>query len=371
MARKKKAFRSKPRTGLAAAPTTNFTAFSDYIRVEVEKKEVSTIIKDFFKATLSKPELKVVADTPDWWYGSKTILASTVAWETMGKTFPDNWNPDRVKTSCIEDAKDWAERKRKEKAQAKANGPERRKKTPTEIIAERTSDFIGGIEEELDNYHNKTHEEAMKYSVFHELRLAVAPNSMAKAVVTYYTPLYEEIRELVEDKTPDLVEAYDYMSVPERRKYMEFIKQIVDDAEKYMQGKKAQRKVRIKKAPSALRQVSKIQYLKECTNYKLTSINPTQVVGTYRLYTFNVKYKRLTELVSNGKGLEISGSTIKNIDSDLSRCISLRKPDEFLQKVLKMTPTQINKEWGGLTTKTAKANGRVNKETILLRVVDK
>jgi len=368
---KKKSFRARARTGLAAAPTSSFRSFSDYVRVEVEKKEVSTIIKDFFKATLSKADRKLVSDTPDWWYGSKTILASTVAWETMGKEFPDNWDSERVKASCIEDAKDWAERKRKEKAELEARGPQRRKKTPTEIIAERTSDFIGGIEEELDDYHNKTHEEAMKYSVFHELRLAVAPNSMAKAVMTYYTPIYEEIRELVEDKTPDLVEAYDYMSVPQRKKYLEFIKQIVDDAEKYMQGKKAQRKVRIKKAPSALKQVSRIQYLKECVDYKLTSINPTQVVGVHRLYTFNVKYKRLTELVSNGKGFEISGSTIKNIDSDLSRTTSLRKPNEFLQKVLKMTPAQINKEWKDLTTKTNPANGRINKETILLRVVDK
>tara|TARA_B100000941_G_C28507448_1_gene558249 strand:- start:2281 stop:3396 length:1116 start_codon:yes stop_codon:yes gene_type:complete len=371
MARKKKAFRSRPRTGMAAAPTKSFSAFSDYVRCEVEKKEISGIIKDFFKKTLNKPDLKIVSDTPDWWYGSKTILASTVAWETMGNSFPDNWNPERVKASCIEDAKEWAERKRKEKAKEQANGPVRRKKNPTEIIAERTSDFIGGVEEVLDDYHNKTHEQAMEYSVFHELRLAVAPNSMAKAVYDYYTPIYEEIRELVEDKTPDLVEAYGYMTVPQRKQYMEFIKQIVDDAEKYMQNKKAMRKVRVKKAPTALKQVSRIQYAKDSVEYKLTSINPTQIVGNHRLYTFHVKYKRLTELVSNGKGFEISGSTIKNFDSDLSRTISLRKPDEFLQKVLKMTPTQINKEWGTLTTKTNPANGRINKETILLRVFDK
>ena len=38
---------------------------------------------------------------------------------------------------------------------------------------------------------------------------------------------------------------------------------------------------------------------------KLTSINPAAIVGAQRLYTYNIKYKRLTELVSNGKGFEI------------------------------------------------------------------
>ena len=32
--RKKKAFRSRPRTGMAAAPTKSFSAFSDYVRCE-------------------------------------------------------------------------------------------------------------------------------------------------------------------------------------------------------------------------------------------------------------------------------------------------------------------------------------------------
>ena len=57
MARKKKAFRSKPRTGLAAAPTTNFTAFSDYIRVEVRNFGVIES-----KPAKAKPKAKPTVD---------------------------------------------------------------------------------------------------------------------------------------------------------------------------------------------------------------------------------------------------------------------------------------------------------------------
>ena len=138
-----------------------------------------------------------------------------------------------------------------------------------------------------------------------------------------------------------------------------------------MASKKAVRKVRIAKPKSALKQIAKIQYLKESMEDKLTSINPAAIVGAQRLYTYNIKYKRLTELVSNGKGFEISGSTIKNIDNDLSRSIALRKPVDILPMVLKKTPPQIRAIWNELTTKTASANGRINKDTILLRAMDR
>jgi hypothetical protein len=39
--------------------------------------------------------------------------------------------------------------------------------------------------------------------------------------------------------------------------------------------------------------------------------------------------------------------------------------------VLTKTPNQIDKEWKTLTTKTSQPNGRLNDDTILLRVLDK
>jgi len=292
-----------------------------------------------------------------------------IAWKALGYDYAAGGNEaanyKRTKEEFIKLGNKRIEEKKNE---AKDTKP---KKTIQEIVTERTEQFIGEIEEVLDRYHEKGHEESMNYSLYKELSLRVAPNNMAKAVFDYYSPIRDEIKELVNDKPEDLVEAYSFMNLGQRKKYLEFLEYIVSDIEKYMASKKAVRKVRIAKPKSALKQIAKIQYLKESMEDKLTSINPAAIVGAQRLYTYNIKYKRLTELVSNGKGFEISGSTIKNLDNDLSRSISLRKPVDILPMVLKKTPPQIRAIWNELTTKTAGANGRINKDTILLRAMDR
>lgn len=367
--KKNKVFSRRARTGIAAAPTKSFHWFADYIRMEVDKKEIVQTIKGHFKANSTKAEYKIIQNAPEWAFSTKTYLAAMIAWKALGYDYAAGGNEaanyKRAKEEFIKLGNKRIEEKKNE---AKDTKP---KKTIQEIVTERTEQFIGEIEEVLDRYHEKGHEESMNYSLYKELSLRVAPNNMAKAVFDYYSPIRDEIKELVNDKPEDLVEAYSFMNLGQRKKYLEFLEYIVSDVEKYMASKKAVRKVRIAKPKSALKQIAKIQYLKESMEDKLTSINPAAIVGAQRLYTYNIKYKRLTELVSNGKGFEISGSTIKNIDNDLSRSIALRKPVDILPMVLKKTPPQIRAVWNELTTKTASANGRINKDTILLRAMDR
>jgi hypothetical protein len=118
--------------------------------------------------------------------------------------------------------------------------------------------------------------------------------------------------------------------------------------------------------------VAKLQYKTEDTDFKLASIPPIQIIGKMRLYTFNVKSRMLTEYVTQAAaGFEVSGTSIKNFDQVSSRTIKLRRPDDFIPIVLNKTPKQIDKEWSTLTTKQSVPNGRLNKDTILLRAVDK
>ena len=71
-------------------------------------------------------------------------------------------------------------------------------------------------------------------------------------------------------------------------------------------------------------------------------------------------------------GFEVKGTTILGLDADLSRSTKLRKPDDFIKAVLTKSANQIRKEWSELTTKTKdKVNGRINKDTILVRVMAK
>jgi len=120
------------------------------------------------------------------------------------------------------------------------------------------------------------------------------------------------------------------------------------------------------------RQVAKLNYLPESKEYKLTSIVPYGIVGSMRLYTFNTSNRILTEYVSqSANGFEVRGSTLQLWDKTASRSTKLRKPEDILTIVQGSTVAKINRTIKGLTTKITKPNGRINKHTILVRVMNK
>ena len=128
----------------------------------------------------------------------------------------------------------------------------------------------------------------------------------------------------------------------------------------------------MKQPLAADKQVKNVKYKTEDPSFKLVSINPTHIVGKVRLYTFNTKTRVLAEYLTQAvKGFEISGTSIKNFDKANSRQVKLRKPQEFLPEIFDRTPKQISKAWSELTTKSSVPNGRINSDTILLRVLDK
>lgn len=242
------------------------------------------------------------------------------------------------------------------------------RRSPADIVKERTSEFIASIENILDTFNTDKFDDNADYSVYAELQKSDAPYNTAKSVADYYTPLVEELTELVENKTDDLVEAYSYMGVRKRKQLMLLVKSFVDDAEKYMNSKKAVRKPRKKKSISAGQQVSKVSYLKDSSEFKITSIDPVNIIGAQELYTFNVKYRQITRLVSSSSaGFGIKGTTILNIDEEGSTRKTVRKPQEFFNEFGKSTKAKAKKQVDALTTKTSPLNGRLNDQTIILK----
>ena len=243
------------------------------------------------------------------------------------------------------------------------------KRSPAQILRLKQESVIGAIEEVLDNgiY------DPAGYSPYDELIKDNHAQSTAKAVVDYYTPIRNEAKELVEKKTADLVEAFSHMSAAVRKKYLAFLEHIVADATRYMMAKKATRKVSVPRPKSAYSQIAKMNYAKESAEYKVTSIDPLLIVGARRVWTFNTKYKQLTEFVSNERdGFTVKGSTLQKIDLDRSRKITLRKPHEFLPVIQSNTQKQIDTAYRQLTTKSQpRKDGRINKDTIIMRVFDK
>ena len=115
--------------------------------------------------------------------------------------------------------------------------------------------------------------------------------------------------------------------------------------------------------------MKRLKYLKEDIDSKVVSIAPEYIPTRGKLYMYNVKTRKLTEFTTNStSGFEVKGSTLHNWDEKISRITTLRKPDEILPQILNKTERQIDNLWDKFTTKIGIPTGRINKDTILLRV---
>ena len=162
-------------------------------------------------------------------------------------------------------------------------------------------------------------------------------------------------------------EGYPHLSVADKNKRVKLIKTLIAELDVLTATKQRTRK---KKAPTAAQQSKKFVCLSASSEFGVKSIPVKNIIGAQRVFLFNEKYRTLTELVAKdetgfgGKGMEIT-----NVDESKSRATKLRKPLDVLPKVCKNALRTIHKVWSELTTKDVKANPRLNRNTVILRVL--
>jgi len=192
----------------------------------------------------------------------------------------------------------------------------------------------------------------------------------AKQIIDHFTPTKEELQLAISKKDSDLVEGYSNFKKSELKGYLDLICGIIDDCEKIINNKKITRKPRKKKAISVDKKVSKVQYKKEDNEYKLASINPVDIIAAKQLVVFNTKTKKLgVYIAKDDSGFSIKGTSIENYDELLSIQKTLRKPLDILPSVLKAKKTELKKIVSGINSKDSALNGRINSDTILLKVI--
>lgn len=175
-----------------------------------------------------------------------------------------------------------------------------------------------------------------------------------------------------------LLEGYPYKK-SELKKLLAFYSAVVADAEHHANLQKATRKVRKKKAPSKEKLIGKIKYKIQDEKLKLVSIDPKDIIGANELWVYNTKNRKIGKYVASnidpkgmardGTGLSIKGTTIIGFDEKLSRQKTLRKPEDSLKEFKSAGKVALRKFLDELTTTDTKLNGRVNSDTILLKVI--
>jgi hypothetical protein len=190
------------------------------------------------------------------------------------------------------------------------------------------------------------------------------------SVIAWVQPRIDEMEMAVSKREDDEEYAYAYSHIKPSaiKNRIKVLKNILLDLESLTLVAKATRKVRKPKVKSADKQIAKMKYKTKDNDFKLASINPIDIIGSYQLLVFNTKYGVVTEYTTTRVGgFEVKGTTLLHYEADKSRSTRLRKPDEFLKICLKKTAKQLDKEWKKLTTKDSVPNGRINEHTILLK----
>ena len=235
-------------------------------------------------------------------------------------------------------------------------------------INAKASDLIGELEETLDVFFQEgvVQFDVKKWS----LEKGIKPQ-VATRIVEHFRPQYEEITEAQAGTDADLVEAYKKWRKPVLKIMGLFIKRIIDHMTELHSAGQAVRKPRKKKVKPAHVLVSKMSYCREhedCPN--VTSVDPKTIIGASQLWVFNVKTRNLSVYHAVGhSGLSVRGTTIIGFDEAVSITKKLRKPEESAQHVLKAGKVDLRNIMKCLTTKETKATGRINADTILLRVI--
>ncbi len=115
--------------------------------------------------------------------------------------------------------------------------------------------------------------------------------------------------------------------------------------------------------------VRDMKYAKSDDALKLTSINPTAIVGAKEVWIYNTKNRTLSRVVANpGESLTVSGTTLKNVSMTVSRSRNVRKPETLAAAITpKNTKASLEKYYSRLSDKEkALEMCRMTENTIIL-----
>lgn len=249
-------------------------------------------------------------------------------------------------------------------------------KTPQQRIDERVKETVIA---ELENYldqitvmgRDTTPAKMPILNLSNLLRAHSIPANGIKSIVDWCEHNLIELREAYTKTCPQLNQGYAWLSRPQLKRLIENIEKFADDARTHGKVKISQRKPRVKKPKTADKQISRLKYAKDSSEYNLNSVNPIKIPFSQHLYLFNPKNRQLHIYhAQSHEGLLVKGSSLCGYDNDRSLIYTLRKPNDVLPIILSGNLKRIEKELLTIKTKPKSVNGRINENIIILKIIE-
>ena len=269
---------------------------------------------------------------------------------------------DKTILAAIAKGPEFEETTEETKAVVKSVAP-----TIQDRMNEKTADTIGELEGHYDEFIKNP---KYKFSPYEYLVANNAPQSQLSKYEDLYQKRFAELALAYEKSDEQLTEGYSHYKTADYKRIMSFIDQILNDIMQYRGVKKATKKVRAPKSVSKEKVVSKLKYAKDDKVLRLVSINPVDIIGATELWVYNIKTRKLGKYVADSlQGpLRVKGTSIEGFDVFKSVTKTLRKPADTLKEFAKASKVQLRKFIEDIKATETKLNGRINADTVLLKV---
>ena len=235
-------------------------------------------------------------------------------------------------------------------------------------VKAKSENIIGDMEGLIDEYGirgNAANLNAYQWMVDNDIKPI-----HANRIIEHFRARAKEIFLAAEGKDVDLKEGYAAYGKKRLMNLLQAFATIIKDAERLAHQTKTARKPRKKKPVSYEKKVSKMKYLVREDSLKLQSIDPIRIIGAQQLWVYNTKTRKLGVFNAiDASGLTIKGTTVLNFSEDASISKTLRKPEKVLPLVTDGGKIALRKVLDGVNSKPIKLKGRINKDTLLIRVV--
>jgi hypothetical protein len=208
------------------------------------------------------------------------------------------------------------------------------------------------------------------FKVLNLLKSQQAKAAHARIIRDFYASDLAELEELASGNADEqLREGYSHRTKKQIKNLIAFLTEVQNACNMLMQEAKVNRAPRKTKAVSKDKVVAKLKYMKSNEPLKLVSVNPTDIIGSKELWVYNTKTRKLGRYVAKEYSeLGVKGTTITNFDENVSVCKTLRKPEDKLKEFKAAGKVALRKFLDEINATDTKMNGRINEETILLKV---
>ena len=231
-------------------------------------------------------------------------------------------------------------------------------------MTEEIEDAIEGFQTDPETFDPKA------FKMLNLLKGKEVKAAHARVIKGFYARDLAELEELASgSKDEQLLEAYSHRTKKQIRNLIAFYQEIMSACDMLAQEAKVNRAPRAKKAQPKEKVVAKLKYKKSDEPMKLVSINPVDIIGAKELWIYNTKTRKLGKYVANEyMELGVKGTTITGFNENTSVCKTLRKPEDKLKEFKAAGKVQLRKFLEDINATDTKMNGRINEETILVKV---